>query len=71
MYVITPTGIVAALDPATGTERWRYDAWSQPTSRVRRLREPGRELLARQPGSTRNRVRRRISQPRLMLDWSP
>ena len=26
MYVITPTGIVTALDPATGTERWRYDA---------------------------------------------
>jgi quinoprotein glucose dehydrogenase len=30
MYVITPTGIVAALDPATGTERWRYDAGVDP-----------------------------------------
>ncbi len=30
MYVITPTGIVAALDPATGTERWRYDAGVNP-----------------------------------------
>src|SRR5712664_1900785 len=30
MYVTTPTGIVAALDPATGTERWRYDAGVNP-----------------------------------------
>src|SRR6267378_1538754 len=30
MYVITPTGIVAALDPAIGTERWRYDAGVNP-----------------------------------------
>jgi quinoprotein glucose dehydrogenase len=30
MYVITPTGILAALDPATGTERWRYDAGVNP-----------------------------------------
>src|SRR5437870_11861432 len=30
MYVITPTGIVAALDPATGTEKWRYDAGVDP-----------------------------------------
>src|SRR5213079_2092148 len=30
MYVITPTGIVAALDPATGTKRWRYDAGVNP-----------------------------------------
>jgi quinoprotein glucose dehydrogenase len=30
MYVITPTGIVAALDPVTGTERWRYDAGVNP-----------------------------------------
>src|SRR5437867_12307248 len=30
MYVITPTGIVTALDPATGTERWRYDAGVNP-----------------------------------------
>ena len=30
MYVITPTGTVAALDPATGTERWRYDAGVNP-----------------------------------------
>lgn len=30
MYVITPTGIVAALDPATGIERWRYDAGVDP-----------------------------------------
>src|SRR5256714_6588999 len=30
MYVITPTGIIAALDPATGTERWRYDAGVNP-----------------------------------------
>src|SRR4051812_27816163 len=30
MYVITPTGIVTALDPVTGTERWRYDAGVNP-----------------------------------------
>jgi len=30
MYVITPTGIVAALDPATGVERWHYDAGFDP-----------------------------------------
>src|SRR2546422_11084191 len=30
MYVIPPTGIVTALDPATGTERWRYDAGVNP-----------------------------------------
>src|ERR671931_1796040 len=30
MYVITPTGIVAALDPRAGTERWRYDAGVDP-----------------------------------------
>src|SRR6266576_2579247 len=30
MYVITPTGIIGALDPATGTERWRYDAGVNP-----------------------------------------
>ena len=26
MYVSTPMGTVVALDPATGVERWRYDA---------------------------------------------
>jgi len=30
MYVITPTGIIAALDPATGIEHWRYDAGVNP-----------------------------------------
>ncbi len=30
MYVITPTGVVAALDAATGVERWRYDAGVDP-----------------------------------------
>lgn len=30
MYVIAPTGIIAALDPATGVERWRYDAGVNP-----------------------------------------
>src|SRR5213592_257219 len=30
MYVITPTGIIAALDPAAGAERWRYDAGVNP-----------------------------------------
>src|SRR3989442_9283592 len=30
MDVVTPTGIVTALDPATRTERWRYDAGVNP-----------------------------------------
>jgi quinoprotein glucose dehydrogenase len=30
MYVSTPTGIIAALDPTTGTERWRFDAGVNP-----------------------------------------
>ena len=30
MYVSTPTGIIAALDPATGTEKWRFDAGVNP-----------------------------------------
>jgi quinoprotein glucose dehydrogenase len=30
MYVSTPTGIVAALDPMNGTERWRFDAGVDP-----------------------------------------
>jgi quinoprotein glucose dehydrogenase len=30
MYIISPVGIVAALDPATGAERWRYDAGVDP-----------------------------------------
>jgi quinoprotein glucose dehydrogenase len=30
MYVSTPTGIIAALDPATGAERWRFDAGVNP-----------------------------------------
>jgi quinoprotein glucose dehydrogenase len=30
MYVITPTGIVAALDPTTGVERWHFDAGVDP-----------------------------------------
>ena len=30
MYLGTPTGIVVALDPATGVERWRYDAGVDP-----------------------------------------
>ncbi len=30
MYISTPTGHVIALDPATGTERWRFDAAVNP-----------------------------------------
>ena len=30
MYLITPTGIVVSLNPATGAERWRYDAGVDP-----------------------------------------
>lgn len=30
LYIITPVGVVAALDPATGVERWRYDAGVDP-----------------------------------------
>jgi len=30
MYVSTPAGHVIALDPATGTERWRFDAGVNP-----------------------------------------
>jgi quinoprotein glucose dehydrogenase len=30
MYLSTPAGRVVALDPATGTERWRYDAGVNP-----------------------------------------
>src|SRR6266545_4025554 len=30
MYISTPAGHVVALDPATGTERWRYDAGVNP-----------------------------------------
>src|SRR3954464_11398003 len=26
MYIITPLARIIALDPSTGTERWRYDA---------------------------------------------
>src|SRR5437879_9728313 len=33
MYVITPTGIVTALVPDPGTERWRYDAGVNPQRR--------------------------------------
>ncbi len=39
MYVSTPLGRVIALDPATGAERWRYDAhavrgdWGDPANR--------------------------------------
>jgi len=30
MYVSTPVGVIAALDPATGVERWHYDAGVDP-----------------------------------------
>ena len=30
MYISTPTGVIAALDPATGVERWHYDAGVDP-----------------------------------------
>jgi len=32
MYVVTPLGRVFALDPATGQERWRFDARVDPAS---------------------------------------
>ena len=30
MYIITPLGMVAALDPTTGVERWHFDAGVDP-----------------------------------------
>lgn len=30
MYISTPVGVIAALDPATGVERWHYDAGVNP-----------------------------------------
>lgn len=30
MYLSTPVGVIAALDPATGVERWHYDAGVDP-----------------------------------------
>jgi len=30
MYISTPAGHIVALDPATGTERWRFDAGVNP-----------------------------------------
>ncbi len=30
MYLSTPTGVMIALDPATGSERWRHDAGVDP-----------------------------------------
>jgi len=30
MYISTPAGRIVALDPATGTERWRFDAGVNP-----------------------------------------
>jgi len=30
MYLSTPVGVIAALDPATGLERWHYDAGVDP-----------------------------------------
>ena len=30
MYISTPLGVIAALDPVTGVERWRYDAKVDP-----------------------------------------
>ena len=30
MYVSSPVGVIAALDPATGVERWHYDAGVDP-----------------------------------------
>jgi len=30
MYLSTPVGVIAALDPATGVERWHYDASVNP-----------------------------------------
>ena len=54
MYLSTPLGRIVALDPATGVERWRYDAGVDPhrgygdfTSRgVAFWRQPGREACA-------------------------
>jgi quinoprotein glucose dehydrogenase len=30
MYIITPVGMIVALDPVTGVERWRFDAGVNP-----------------------------------------
>jgi quinoprotein glucose dehydrogenase len=30
MFISTPVGVIAALDPASGVERWRYDAGVDP-----------------------------------------
>ena len=47
LYLSTPFGRAIALDPATGRERWRFDAQRRSQRQLGRLRQPRRIDLGR------------------------